>query len=75
MKLVLRQHGVRIVHLSSQNKNDNKEELIGEISDLFYHVYVLMSHQGVTVEDIERKLGERHQVVGNKKDFHKRGDY
>lgn len=56
-------------------KNDDKEELIGEISDLFYHVYVLMSNQGVTVEDIERKLGERHQVTGNKKDFHTRGDY
>ena len=56
-------------------KNNDKEELIGEISDLFYHVYVLMSQQGVTVEDIERKLGERHQVVGNKKEFHKRGDY
>lgn len=56
-------------------KNDNKEELIGEISDLFYHVYVLMSQQGVTVEDIERKLGERHKVTGNKKDFHTRGDY
>lgn len=56
-------------------KNNDKEELIGEISDLFYHVLVLMSNQGVTVEDIERKLGERHKITGNKKDFHKRGEY
>lgn len=56
-------------------KNNDKEELIGEVSDLFYHVYVLMSHQGITVEDIERKLKERHQVTGNKKDFHQRGEY
>ena len=56
-------------------KNDNKEELVGEISDLFYHVFVLMSQQGIHVEDIERKLKERHQITGNKKDFHTRGDY
>ena len=56
-------------------KNNNKEELIGEISDLFYHVLVLMYQQGVQVEDIERKLEERHQISGNKKTFHQRGDY
>ena len=56
-------------------KNDNKEELIGEISDLFYHVFVLMSNEGVRVEDIENKLKERHQVTGNKKNFHTRGEY
>ncbi len=56
-------------------KNDNKDELIGEISDLFYHVFVLMYNQGVTVEDIENKLAQRHQISGNKKDFHTRGDY
>lgn len=56
-------------------KNQDKEELIGEISDLFYHVLVLMYQQGIQVEDIERKLQDRHQVTGNKKDFHQRGDY
>ena len=56
-------------------KNNDKEELIGEIGDLFYHVYVLMSERGITVEDIENKLKERHKVTGNKKEFHTRGDY
>lgn len=56
-------------------KNDNKEELIGEIGDLFYHVFVLMSQQGITVEDVEKKLQERHKITGNKKEFHTRGDY
>ena len=56
-------------------KNNNKEELIGEISDLFYHVLVLMYQQGIQVEDIEKKLQERHQISGNKKEFHQRGDY
>ena len=56
-------------------KNSDKEELIGEISDLFYHVFVLMNNQGVSLEDIENKLKERHKVTGNKKEFHTRGEY
>ena len=37
-------------------KNTNKDELVGEISDLFYHVFVLMNNQGVSLDDIENKL-------------------
>ena len=56
-------------------KNNDKEELIGEISDLFYHIFVLMNNQGVSLEDIENKLKERHKITGNKKEFHTRGEY
>ena len=49
--------------------------IIGEISDLFYHVFVLMNNQGVTLDDIENKLKDRHKITGNKKDFHTKGDY
>ena len=56
-------------------KNKDKEELIGEIGDLFYHVFVLMNNQGVSLEDIENKLKERHKITGNKKEFHTRGEY
>ena len=56
-------------------KNNDKEELIGEIGDLFYHVFVLMNNQGVSLEDIENKLKERHKITGNKKEFHTRGEY
>ena len=56
-------------------KNNDKEELIAEISDLFYHVFVLMNNQGVSLEDIENKLKERHKITGNKKEFHTRGEY
>ena len=51
-------------------KNDNKEELVGEISDLLFHTFVLMNDRGVSLEDIQNKLKERHQVTGNKKEFH-----
>lgn len=56
-------------------KNTDKDELIGEISDLFYHVFVLMKNQDIKLEDIQNKLQERHKISGNKKDFHTRGEY
>lgn len=56
-------------------KNNDKDELVGEISDLLYHVFVLMNNQGVSLDDIETKLKKRHQITGNKKDFHTRGEY
>lgn len=56
-------------------KNTDKEELIGEISDLAYHVLVLMLDKNITVEDIKRKLSERHKIEGNKKVENKKGEY
>lgn len=56
-------------------KNNDKDEIIGEISDLAFHVMVLMNDRGISLEDITQKLKERHQITGNKKDFHQRGEY
>ena len=56
-------------------KNTDKEELIGEISDLVYHVLVLMFDKDVSVTDIKKKLSERHKIEGNKKVENKKGEY
>ena len=56
-------------------KNDNKNDLIGEISDLVYHVLVLMYDRKLKLDDIKDKLIERHSVQGNKKIQNRRGDY
>ncbi|MBE6688214.1 MAG: bifunctional phosphoribosyl-AMP cyclohydrolase/phosphoribosyl-ATP diphosphatase HisIE [Ruminococcaceae bacterium] len=41
---------------------DSKEETIYEISDLAYHVLVLMVEMGITVDDIKNELASRHVV-------------
>ena len=41
-------------------KNKNKGELSEEVSDLLYHLMVLMFEQGVTMGDIQAKLSGRH---------------
>ena len=56
-------------------KNENKDEIIGEISDLVYHVLVLMYNKKITLEEVNAKLIERHKVQGNKKIENKRGDF
>lgn len=52
-------------------KNNSKEELILEISDLTYHLVVLMVEQGVQVEDIAKELIRRQSKICNKKQEHK----
>lgn len=46
-------------------KNDGTEELIYEISDLVYHVLVLMVEKGVTIEEIRTALSARREKVRN----------
>lgn len=40
----------------------DKEETIYEISDLAYHVMVLMIELGISVEDITKELEKRHVI-------------
>lgn len=42
-------------------KNHDKEELVYEISDLVYHVLVLMAEEKVTPEDIKNQLKSRYK--------------
>lgn len=48
-------------------KNQDKQELTWEISDLIYHTLVLMELSGVDIQDIKNELQQRHiQKAGAK---------
>lgn len=47
-------------------KND-KQEMIGEISDVLYHLFVLMADRDVTLQDVEEELKKRSLKTGNRK--------
>lgn len=51
-------------------KNGNKEETVGEISDLFYHILVMMVNEGIPLTDVTAELDRRGQKIGNLKTFH-----
>ena len=40
---------------------NNDERLLYEASDLVYHLIVLLSHKGLSIEDIARELKKRHK--------------
>lgn len=42
-------------------KNESKERLIEEASDLLYHLLVLLAKKEITLEEIEAELEKRHQ--------------
>ena len=51
-------------------KNGKAEDTIGEISDLLYHLTVLMANEGIAWEQVEAELERRAQKLGNLKKFH-----
>lgn len=48
-------------------KNQDKNEVINEVSDLLYHSFVLLAEQDVSLEDVEEELRNRFSKKGNHK--------
>lgn len=51
-------------------KNGVKSDTVGEISDLLFHLVVMMKNEGITPEEVKAELSRRHQKSGNLKNFH-----
>ena len=51
-------------------KNGDNAETVLEISDLLYHLTVLMVNEGIALEDVRAELNRRHGKTGNLKKFH-----
>ena len=39
-----------------------KKQLVGEVSDLLYHLMVLMVEAGISLEDVRAELASRHVI-------------
>ncbi len=57
---ILKKVGEEASEVIIASKNDSKEEMVYEISDLFYHLLVLMVDRNVTLEDIRGELYKRY---------------
>ena len=51
-------------------KNGVQEETVGEISDLIYHLTVMMVESGIPLEAVMAELDARSAKIGNLKQFH-----
>lgn len=48
-------------------KNGRQEETVGEISDLVYHLLVMMAEQKIPLDAVLEELSRRSQKIGNLK--------
>ena len=67
MDKILKKVGEESTEVIVAAKNNDKKETIYEISDLAYHVMVLMIEMGISLEDIHRELASRHVIDHKKK--------
>ncbi len=67
---ILKKCGEECAEMIIASKNEDKDELIGEICDLVYHTMVLMVEKGVSVDEVAEILEKRRQKIGNLKQFY-----
>lgn len=51
-------------------KNNDNSETVYEISDLIYHLMVMMVEQGISLQEVLTELDKRSEKTGNLKKFH-----
>ena len=59
---ILKKVGEETTEVIIAAKAEDKKETIYEIADLAYHVMVLMTEAGITLEDVHRELASRHVI-------------
>ena len=59
---ILKKVGEECTEVIIAGKADDKAETIYEISDLVYHVMVLMIQMGISLDDIKNELASRHVI-------------
>ena len=59
---ILKKVGEECTEVIIAAKAEDKKETIYEIADLCYHVMVLMTEQGITLDDIHKELASRHVI-------------
>lgn len=59
---ILKKVGEECTEVIIAGKADDRAETIYEISDLTYHVLVLMVQMGISIDDIYKELASRHVI-------------
>ena len=64
---ILKKVGVNSAETIIAAKNGVKEDTVGEISDLIYHLMVMMAQQNIPLENVMAELDRRSLKIGNLK--------
>ena len=61
---ILKKIGEETTEVIIAAKGDNKEKLVYELADLWFHTLVLLAQQGLHPEDVLNELARREGVSG-----------
>ena len=59
---ILKKVGEECTEVIIGAKSDDHAETVYEIADLAYHVMVLMTQMGISLEEIHKELASRHVI-------------
>ena len=59
---ILKKVGEECTEVVIAGKGGDREEAIFEISDLCYHVMVMMVELGISIDEIKQELAKRHVI-------------
>ncbi|MGE5796212.1 MAG: bifunctional phosphoribosyl-AMP cyclohydrolase/phosphoribosyl-ATP diphosphatase HisIE [Ignavibacteria bacterium] len=58
---IIQKFGEEAVEVLIAAKNRDKNEIINEVSDLIYHLFIMLAQEDIEFSDIAAKLEERHK--------------
>jgi phosphoribosyl-ATP pyrophosphohydrolase len=61
---ILKKIGEEATETVMAAKDDQNEKIIYEVADLWFHILVLLSHKGLTAQDVLDELARREGVSG-----------
>ena len=59
--LILRKIGEEALEVLFASKDEGHKRLIEESADLIYHLWVLLSYKGITLQSVKDELSLRHK--------------
>lgn len=71
---ILKKVGEEATETVIASKNDDNKEVIYEMSDLMYHLSVLLAVKGLSWNDVFEELARRELKEGNLKKFNTKGE-
>ncbi|HIT72314.1 phosphoribosyl-ATP diphosphatase [Tyzzerella sp. An114] len=71
---ILKKVGEEATETVIASKNDDNKEVIYEMSDLMYHLSVLLSIKGLSWDDVFEELARRELKESNLKKFNTKGE-
>lgn len=67
LEKILKKVGEESSEVIIASLSQSKEELVGEINDLLFHLFVLMVEKDITLEDVQLEMQKRREKQHNLK--------